>query len=166
MVVNPDKFQFIIINRPGKLKDSYELLIDDHKIDSGNFVTLLGIEIDNELNFEKHVTKMKMLLDSSIFSHFNDCSQVSYFYSTALSQKIEEIQERALKLLYSDSYSSYNSLLLNDDDDDDDDDDDCFCVWLTDKRCLGLFPAGTTDRDPHHRESLTRREQDLNLRRT
>ena len=108
---------------------------------------------------------MKMLLDSSIFSHFNGCSQVSYFYSAALPQKIEEIQERALKLLYSDSHSSYNSLLLNDDDDDDDV-DDCFCVWLTDKRRLGLFPAGTIDRDPHHRESLTRREQDLNLRRT
>ena len=29
-----------------------------------------------------------------------------------------------------------------------------------------LFPAGTLVRDPHHRESPTRREQDLNLRKT
>ena len=34
------------------------------------------------------------------------------FSSAALSQKIEKIQERALRLLYNDSYSSYNSLLL------------------------------------------------------
>ena len=39
-------------------------------------------------------------------------------------------------------------------------------VWLTDERRLALFPVGTIVRDPHHRESLTRREQDLNLRRT
>ena len=39
-------------------------------------------------------------------------------------------------------------------------------VWLTDERRLALFPAGTTVRYPHRRESPTRREQDLNLRRT
>ena len=45
----------------------------------------------------------------------------------------------------------------------------CFCsmvVWLNDGRRLALFPAGAIVRDPHHCESLTRREQDLNLRRT
>ena len=98
-VVNLDKFQFIIINRLGKLKNSYELLIDKHKIDSENSVTLLGIEIGNKLNFEKHVTalyqkagrqlnvlscihkyiefqEIKMLLDSLAFSNFNCCPLV------------------------------------------------------------------------------------------
>ena len=41
-----------------------------------------------------------------------------------------------------------------------------FMVWLTDERRLALFPAGNIVRDPHHLESPTRREQDLNLRRT
>ena len=99
MVVNPDKFQSIIINRLGKLKDSYELLIDNHKIDSENSLTLLGIKIVNKLNIETHVTplcqkasrqlyalsrilkyigfqKKEMLLDSSIFSNFNYCPLV------------------------------------------------------------------------------------------
>ena len=40
MEVNPDKF--------------LELLTDNHKIDSENSVTLLGIKVD-QLNFEKHV---------------------------------------------------------------------------------------------------------------
>ena len=41
-----------------------------------------------------------------------------------------------------------------------------FVIWLTDERCLVLFPVGTIVRDPHHRESPTRLEQDLNLQRT
>ena len=53
MVVNPNKFQSIIISRLGELKDSYKLLSDNHKIDLENSVTLLIIVIDNELNFEK-----------------------------------------------------------------------------------------------------------------
>ena len=36
----------------------------------------------------------------------------------------------------------------------------CYCGMVA------LFSAGTIVRDPHHRESLTRREQDLNLHRT
>ena len=56
MVVNPNIFQSIVINRLGRLKNSYYLLIYNHKIDSENSVRLLGIEIDNKLNFEKHVT--------------------------------------------------------------------------------------------------------------
>ena len=36
-----------------------------------------------------------------------------------------------------------------------------FVVWLTDKRRLVLFPAGTIARDPHRRESPTRRKQDF-----
>ena len=30
-------------------------------------------------------------------------------------------------------------------------------LWLTNERRLALFPAGTIVRDPHHRESPTRR---------
>ena len=56
MVVNLDTFQSIIINRLGKFKNSYKLLIENHKVYSKNFVTLLGIEIDNKLNFGKHLT--------------------------------------------------------------------------------------------------------------
>ena len=136
MVVNPDKFQSIIINRLGKLKNSNEILIDNHKIHLENSVTLLGIEIDNKLNFGKHVTtacqkagrqlnalsrihkyigfqKKKMLLDCFIFSNLTYCLLVWHFSSAALSQKIERVQERALRLLYNDSFCRCNSLLSN-----------------------------------------------------
>ena len=38
--------------------DPYEILTDNHNIDSTNSLTLLGIKIDNKLNFEKHVTAL------------------------------------------------------------------------------------------------------------
>ena len=50
-------------------------------------------------------------------------------------------------------------------DDDDDDDDKLFLAWLTNERRLALFLAGNIVRDPHHRQSPRRRNQDLNLRR-
>ena len=55
---------------------------------------------------------------------------------------------------------------FDDDDDNDDNDDDEFFFGMTDKRCLALLPGGTIVRDPYHRQSLTRREQGLNLLRT
>ena len=42
----------------------------------------------------------------------------------------------------------------------------CFVVWLTEERRLALFPARTIVRDPQHRETSTRRDHGLNLRRT
>ena len=42
----------------------------------------------------------------------------------------------------------------------------CFVVWLTEEWYLALFPVGTIVRDPHYRESPTRREQGLNECRT
>ena len=41
-----------------------------------------------------------------------------------------------------------------------------FVVWLTDEWRSALFPVGTIVREPHHRESLTRREQGLSMRRS
>ena len=111
MIVNPDKFQSITINNLGKLNNSYELLINNHKIDLENSV----IKVDN-LNFEEYVTtlyqkaghqlnvlsriqkyiqfqKRKMLLNSFILSNFNYCPPVWHFCSAALSQKIEKLRK-------------------------------------------------------------------------
>ena len=41
-----------------------------------------------------------------------------------------------------------------------------FVVWSTDKRRLAFFLVGTIVRNPDHRESPTRCEQDLNLHKT
>ena len=56
--VNPEVYLSIIIDQLAKLKDLHKFLTDDHKIDSENSVTLLGIERNNNLNFEKYVTSL------------------------------------------------------------------------------------------------------------
>ena len=51
----------------------------------------------------------------------------------------------------------------DDDDDDDHDDDEELFLWYV---FIALLPAGIIVRNPHHRESPTRLEQHLSLRRT
>ena len=55
MIVNPKKFQAIIINRQNRSNHNCCLTINNAEIKSKKSVTFLGIEIDNKLNFEKHV---------------------------------------------------------------------------------------------------------------
>ena len=58
MIVNPDKFQAIAVKTNNKMKDSYSLNIDQEVINSENCVKLLGVEIDNKLSFEKHISTL------------------------------------------------------------------------------------------------------------
>ena len=98
MIVNPDKFQAIILH-PKKNNNSYTLNIGEHTITSLNSVSLLGIEIDNQLTLSKHIETLmrkaagqlnylyskrkflnieakKVLLESFIMSNFNYCPLV------------------------------------------------------------------------------------------
>ena len=56
MIVNPAKFQAIVVKRNNKMKDSYSLNINQEVINSENCVKLLGVEIDNKLSFEKYIS--------------------------------------------------------------------------------------------------------------
>ena len=47
IIVNPDKFQSIIINRFGKMENKHKIYIENKKITSENFVILLSIELAN-----------------------------------------------------------------------------------------------------------------------
>ena len=58
MIVNPKKFQAIIINRQNRPNHNCCLTRKNAEIKSKEWVPLLGIEIDNKLNFQKHVSAM------------------------------------------------------------------------------------------------------------
>ena len=58
MIVNPEKFQAIVVKRNNKMKDSYSLNINQEVINSENCVKMLGVETDNKLSFEKHVSTL------------------------------------------------------------------------------------------------------------
>ena len=116
------------------MKDSYPLNINDQKINPENCVKLHGIEIDNKLCFEQHISTLckkasnqlnaigkikkymgfkekEILLNSFVYSNFNYCPLVWHFCSSKSLNKIEKMQERALRLLHNDFTSDYSELL-------------------------------------------------------
>ena len=57
MIVNPDKFQAMIINRFGKKESKHKMYIYNKKITEDS-VKLLSTEIDNQQKFDNHVSKL------------------------------------------------------------------------------------------------------------
>ena len=123
MIVNPDKCKAIVLTKSKQDTSGIPIGLRGHCIDSQNTVTLLGITIDCKLSFKKHVSGLcktaasqlnalkrlrpyithekarKMLIQSFVFSHFNYCPLVWYFTTAKQLQKIEKIQERALRFI-------------------------------------------------------------------
>ena len=58
MIVNPDKFQAIIIDRKDQQNNHTSIKINDINSKSENSVRLLGLEIDKKLNFGKHFVQV------------------------------------------------------------------------------------------------------------
>jgi len=134
MIVNPEKFQAIILNRNKSDENTYTLKFDDKEIQTSPEVVLLGIEIDNKLNFKKHIHQLvkraggqlnflirqrrflnrdgkKVVIEGFILANFNYCPLVWHFCSSESMKKLERIQERALRLLLDDYESDYDQLL-------------------------------------------------------
>ena len=134
MIVNPKKFQAIIINRPNRSNHNWYLTINNAEIKSKESVTILGIEIDNKLNFEKHVStickkannqlnaisrtgadlrkKEKEILKNSLeYSNFNYGPLTWHFTTLKGINKIEKVQERSLKFILNDYDKTYFQLL-------------------------------------------------------
>ena len=60
MIVNPDKFQAMVLQN-SRNSNNYEpvnLEIEGAKTETKNTVKLLGITIDNKLNFEEHTSEL------------------------------------------------------------------------------------------------------------
>ena len=124
----------MVINRFEKMENKHETYIENKKITSEHSVKLLGIEINNQLNFDDHASTLckkassqlnavgrlrecigfpeKKGIDKKafVFSKFNYCPLIWHF-TTLSTNKIESIQKRALRLLYNDYTSTYDSLL-------------------------------------------------------
>ena len=136
MIVNPDKFQSILIDRKhqnDKVEDP-KLHFDGKEIRPEDSVKLLGVEIDNKLNFDKHITNVcrkratqlnalcrlksllgekerKNLVNSFIYANFSYCPLVWHFCSKSSMRKIESIHKRALRFVLNDYESTYEILL-------------------------------------------------------
>ena len=129
MKANPDKCHLLINSNSVR-----EITLDDKVIESSKHEKLLGIKIDNKLNFNLHVEslcknasskmhalarvtpymnlpKKRMLLNAFFKSQFNYCPLVWMCHSRALNNKINRLHERCLRIIYNDKHSSFHDLL-------------------------------------------------------
>ena len=58
MIVNPDKFQLMLLQNSTKQLIQGKLKIDSNETESENLVTLIGVTIDNRLSFDDHISKL------------------------------------------------------------------------------------------------------------
>ena len=133
MKANPDKFQAIAVGKKTKI-ENIEFGLSDHVIKCEDEVNLLGVTIDYQLRFDTHVTSIcrkasrqinvlkrigkhlsklarLTIFHSFILSNFNYCPTVWHFCGEGNAKKMEKIQERALRFVYEDYQSDYQSLL-------------------------------------------------------
>ena len=130
-----DKFQFMMLSSSSLAP--VELLLDSSTyITSQDCVKVLGIIIDKQLTFNEHIssccTKAARQLNafariskylnpnsrrtihhSFIASNFSYCPLVWPFCVKTTNEKLEEIQERSLRIMCNDYTSSYEDLLRN-----------------------------------------------------
>ena len=133
MIVNPEKFQAITIDRKNQTFNPQKLTIDERVITSFQNVLFLGLEADSKLNFDEHIPKLcnesawqlnalciiahlvgseerKILISSFIYANFNYCPLVWHFSTRKSINKTENMQKRALRFLLIDYSSNYETL--------------------------------------------------------
>ena len=126
--------QGIIIDKKKQNHTAEYISIDQKNIKTSSSVELLGVHIDDKLNFNLHISKIcrsaanqlhalirlqmflnfeekKTLINSYFYSNFNYCPLVWMFSSAKSLNKVESLQKRALRFLYEDYVSSYEELL-------------------------------------------------------
>ena len=133
MKVNPDKCQCIVF---GNVVNPGTFIINGNVVRPEETVKLLGVHIDNKLDFGHHVSHIcqkagkqvkvlsrlsrvlnesnKLLLYSSFIScYFNYCCVLWHFCNNSDTLKIEKLQEKALRYSMLDFKSPYQQLLHN-----------------------------------------------------
>ena len=131
--MNVDKCHLLV----AKHTDEVIMQIGQEIIKGEKSVKLLGIKIDNKLDFEEHVTdlckkasnklqaltriasfvdtaKLRCLMKAFIESQFSYCPLIWMFHSRKLNNRINRIHERALRIAFKDYVSSFENLLQQD----------------------------------------------------
>ena len=128
---NPSKYKAIVF---GNSHSDPKFVCENTVISLEDDMELLGVTIDSKLKFDAHVAKicrrvsqqvtvlkrMKKILPfdtrmslyrAFIVPYFNYYAETWHFCSKRASDKLEKINERALRFVYRDNNSSYEMLL-------------------------------------------------------
>ena len=132
MKANPSKFQCMTLSRNNETL-SYN--IGDTVINSTGCVKLLGLYIDNKLNFSEHVKHLikkcgkqvnvlgrlcnvltmeckLQIVDALICSNLRYCNSIYHYCSKSDSMQLEKLFKRALRYVFNDFNSEYKDLRL------------------------------------------------------
>ena len=113
------------------------IILNNEVIECSKSVKLLGVTIDNKLDFSEHVTKLckkvssklhalarisncmshdklRILMKSFIESQFSYCPLIWMFHSRTLNNRINRLHERRLRLVCKDSQLNFEELLRRD----------------------------------------------------
>ena len=130
---NPDQSHLLINNT----KESFQIKIGKKTVSNSKYEKLLGVKVDNELNFNEHISSLckkanqklntlsciascmtfdqtRLILNSFITSHVSNCPIVWMFHSRKLNERINDIHEEALRIVYKDFNSSFQELPIED----------------------------------------------------
>ena len=131
--LNADKCHLLISNH----NTDIHIKVGEEVIECSNSVKLLGVTIDNNLNFKDQVSnlckkasqklhalariskfmcedKLRMLMKAFIESQFGYCPLTWMFHSRTLNNRINKLHERALRLVYKDTQLTFEELLHKD----------------------------------------------------
>ena len=135
MKLNADKCHLLVLWQ--RCDDPVTVKIGNTDVFNSSEEKLLGIHIDSKLSFDHHVSKLcqkasnklyalarispyidqkklRNLMRAFITSQFQYCPLIWMFHSRQLNQKINKIQERALRITYKDTESTFSELLQKD----------------------------------------------------
>ena len=121
---NPDKCHLLLSKN-----DNFEANINENRISNTRFEKPLGVTFDNQLNFNHHISKIcktasnklhalarvshymdedkrRILFNSYFLSQFNYCPFIWMNHNKSISKKINNLHERALRLIHCDHNTS------------------------------------------------------------
>ena len=133
MQANPGKFQAIAVGKK-TFEKSPVFRFESVNITCEEVVKLLGVDIDFNLSFDQHISNickkaaqqlnvmrrighnLSLLNRLTIFhtlvlSNFNFCPLAWHFCTESNTKKMEKLQERGLRFVYNDFFTSYEDLL-------------------------------------------------------
>ena len=136
MILNQEKCHFLIARVRTSVEQLY-IKVGNQIIWESSVERLLGLDIDNKLKFNKHLSEIckktslkvtalnrlakivpferkRIILNSFIESQFTHCPLVWMYCSREMDKKINRIHKRALRLIYLDHTSSFEELLSKD----------------------------------------------------
>ena len=131
--LNAGKCQLLVANHT----ENVSVNVDNEKIECSDSVKLLGVLVDYKLDFNEHVSKLcdkvssklhalsrissfmridrlKLLMKAFIESNFGYCPLIWMFHNRTLNNRINRLHERALRIVYKNSNSSFAELLALD----------------------------------------------------